>query len=127
MRNLTPQEAYNLLQQRPDAVLMDIRSFAEFWFVGHPVGAMSVPFNDEEWNLNAHFVDEALSFAQPHQPVVLICRSGKRTKDAGALLEAAGFKDIYHVATGFEGDLNDKDQRGYVNGWRHDGLPWEQG
>jgi rhodanese-related sulfurtransferase len=127
MRNLSPHQALELLRQRRDAVLLDIRSFAEFWFVGHPVGAVNVPFNDEEWNLNARFVEDAKEFARPDQPVVLICRSGKRTKDAGALLEAAGFTDIYHVTTGFEGDLNGKDQRSLVNGWRHDGLPWEQG
>ncbi len=106
---------------------MDIRSFAEFWFVGHPVGAVSVPFNDEEYGLNAKFVEEAASFARRDQPIVLICRSGKRTVHAGEALEAAGFTDVAHVTTGFEGDMNEIDQRSSVNGWRFDGLAWEQG
>lgn len=127
MTDLTPAEALALLQSRPDAVFLDIRSFAEYWFVGHPVGAISVPWNDEDWNINPRFVDEARSFAEPAQPVVLICRSGKRTREAGAALEAAGYRHVSHVTTGFEGDLDAQDRRSSVNGWRFDGLPWEQG
>jgi rhodanese-related sulfurtransferase len=127
MKLLSPSEAHTFLQATPDAVFLDIRSFAEFWFVGHPVGAMSVPFNDEEYGRNAKFIEEAASFARRTQPVVLICRSGKRTLEAGAALEAAGFAHVAHVTTGFEGEMNDKDQRSSLNGWRFDGLPWEQG
>jgi len=60
------------------------------------------------------------------RPVVLLCRSGKRTIDAGQALEAAGFLDVINVLHGFEGDLDQHFQRGRLNGWRHDGLPWEQ-
>jgi rhodanese-related sulfurtransferase len=60
------------------------------------------------------------------RPVLLICRSGKRTQDAGAALEAAGFTEVVHVVHGFEGDLDDQFKRSTLNGWRHDGLPWEQ-
>jgi rhodanese-related sulfurtransferase len=57
---------------------------------------------------------------------VLLCRSGQRTIDAGLALEAAGFSDVAHVVHGFEGDLDPHFQRSSVNGWRHEGLPWEQ-
>jgi rhodanese-related sulfurtransferase len=60
------------------------------------------------------------------RPVLLICRSGKRTLDAGKALEAAGFSDVAHVVHGFEGELNEDFKRSSLNGWRHDGLPWEQ-
>ena len=60
------------------------------------------------------------------RPVLLICRSGKRTLDAGAALHATGFAEVAHVVHGFEGDLDDAFKRSTVNGWRHDGLPWEQ-
>jgi rhodanese-related sulfurtransferase len=60
------------------------------------------------------------------RPVLLICRSGKRTLDAGRALEAAGFTEVVHVLHGFEGDLNDEFKRSSINGWRYDGLPWEQ-
>jgi rhodanese-related sulfurtransferase len=57
---------------------------------------------------------------------VLICRSGKRSAEAATALEQAGFSRVYSVTHGFEGDLNQERQRGKINGWRHDGLPWEQ-
>ena len=60
------------------------------------------------------------------RPVVLICRSGKRSVEAAAALEAAGFSAVYNVLHGFEGDMNADRQRGKSNGWRFDGLPWEQ-
>ena len=41
-------------------------------------------------------------------------------------LEAAGFTDVAHVVHGFEGELNEQFKRSSINGWRHDGLPWEQ-
>ncbi len=60
------------------------------------------------------------------RPILLICRSGKRTLDAGKALEAAGFTDVSHVVNGFEGELNEHFKRSSVNGWRFEGLPWEQ-
>ena len=60
------------------------------------------------------------------RPVVLICRSGKRSVEAGEALEQAGFTEVVNVLNGFEGDLNADRQRGKINGWRFDGLPWEQ-
>jgi rhodanese-related sulfurtransferase len=58
--------------------------------------------------------------------VVLICRSGNRSVDAGHALEAAGFTRVFNVLHGFEGELDDNHHRGAMNGWRHEGLPWEQ-
>ena len=60
------------------------------------------------------------------RPLLLICRSGKRTLEAGKALEAAGFQEVAHVLHGFEGDLNDDFKRSSLNGWRYDHLPWEQ-
>ena len=47
-------------------------------------------------------------------------------RERAAALEAAGFADVAHVVHGFEGDLNDAFKRSSLNGWRYDGLPWEQ-
>jgi rhodanese-related sulfurtransferase len=75
----------------------------------------------------AHFVEQVRrEGGREDRPVVLICRSGKRTVDAGEALEAAGFGEVVNVLHGFEGDLDEHFQRGKLNGWRHDGLPWEQ-
>jgi len=57
---------------------------------------------------------------------VLICRSGNRSVDAGEALEKSGFTDVYHVLHGFEGDLDVRHHRNSRNGWRFEGLPWEQ-
>ena len=99
----------------------------EFLFVGHPVGAIHIAWNDgPDWEINPHFVAQVRAAADQTQPVVLICRSGNRSMDAGAALEEAGFTKVYNVLHGFEGDLDENHQRNKTNGWRVDGLPWEQ-
>jgi rhodanese-related sulfurtransferase len=133
---LHAKEAHKLLQDNPRSVLVDIRSTMEFLFVGHPAGAIHVAWIDEpEWTVNPHFVTDVrkimLGGATSHEdiggaPVVLICRSGKRSIDAGKSLLAAGFSDVYYIDEGFEGELDEQRHRGTVNGWRFHGLPWEQ-
>jgi rhodanese-related sulfurtransferase len=133
---LPPKEAYKLLHDNPRSVLVDIRSTMEFLFVGHPSGAIHVAWIDEpEWTVNPHFVTDVrkimLGGATSHEdiggaPVVLICRSGKRSIDASKALLAAGFSEVYYVDEGFEGELDEHRHRGTVNGWRFHGLPWEQ-
>ena len=76
---------------------------------------------------NPRFLRE-LEKCVPHKDavVLLLCRSGKRSIDAGQVLEKAGFSDVYNVLHGFEGDLDENFHRGRKNGWRFDGLPWAQ-
>ncbi len=129
MRHLLPTEAHALLQREPAALLIDCRSDSEFFFVGHPVGAMHVAWVDgEDWTHNPHFVADVRKLAgdSAHRPVLLICRSGNRSVEAAQALEAAGFDHVYNVLHGFEGELDERRQRGNLNGWRFDGLPWEQ-
>lgn len=129
MKHLLPKETAEFLRKDPDALFVDCRSESEYFFVGHAVGSMHVAWVDGvDWEQNPHFVGEVrkLSGHSTERPVVLICRSGKRSVDAGLALEAAGFRRVYNVLHGFEGDLNDEHQRGKLNGWRYDGLPWEQ-
>lgn len=132
---LTPQEAYELLQADPRAVLVDIRSNMEFLFVGHPVGAVHVPWIDEpDWTVNPNFIREIRQLMLGGvceqdtgcPPVILICRSGKRSKDAGDTLLEAGIKNVCHIDEGFEGELDEHHKRSSVGGWRFHGLPWEQ-
>jgi len=129
MKHLTPKEAHQFLQSSPEALLIDVRSEIEFLFVGHPVGAIHVSWNDgPDWDVNPHFVGEVRKLAghSGERPVVLICRSGNRSESAGEALLAAGFKNVHNVLHGFEGELDDKHHRNSVSGWRCDGLPWEQ-
>ena len=127
MKHLRPREAYEFLQQHPQAVLVDCRSEMEYLFVGHPLGAHHVAWNDgPDWEINPHFVGQVKRVASMDRPVVLICRSGQRSVAAGLELEGAGFGEVYNVLEGFEGALDEEHHRGAVNGWRKEGLPWEQ-
>jgi rhodanese-related sulfurtransferase len=127
MKHLKPKEAARFLTETPSAVFIDCRSEMEYYFVGHPIGAHHVAWNDgADWEINPHFVGQVKKVASMNRPVVLICRSGHRSLDAGVALEKAGFTDIYHVQDGFEGPLDETHHRGTRSGWRHEGLPWEQ-
>lgn len=133
---MSPHAAWQLVQQEPRAVLVDIRSSMEFLFVGHPKGAVHVAWIDEpDWEVNPHFATEVRKLMlggaycaneKGCAPVILICRSGKRSLDAGRVLIASGMREIYHVDEGFEGELDDEHHRSTVGGWRYHGLPWEQ-
>jgi rhodanese-related sulfurtransferase len=127
MKNIEPKEAYKLLQKNRDAIFVDCRSEMEYLLVGHPIGALSIPWNDgPDWEINPHFVAHVKKAATIDRPVVIICRSGNRSVDAGLALEQAGFTQIYNVVYGFEGKLDEHHHRNSSSGWRHDGLPWEQ-
>jgi rhodanese-related sulfurtransferase len=127
MKHLKPKEAHQFLHENPSAVFVDCRSEMEFYFVGHPVGAQLVAWNDgPDWEVNPHFVGQVKKVASMNRPVVLICRSGHRSIDAGMALEKAGFSDVYNVLDGFEGPIDDEHHRGTHAGWRKEGLPWEQ-
>ncbi len=136
VKTITPQEAWELLQSNPRALLIDVRSNMEFLFVGHPVGAIHVPWIDEpDWTINPHFVTQVRKLvlggvcdehSEGCTPIVLICRSGKRSLEAGELLVKEGFREVYNINEGFEGDLDEHHHRSSVGGWRYRGLPWEQ-
>lgn len=125
-----------MMQDNPRTVLIDIRSTMEYLFVGHPKGAVHISWIDEpDWTVDPHFVTRVRELMlggavcdveEGCAPVILICRSGKRSKEAGSALLGAGLRNIYHVDEGFEGDLDEKHQRSTTSGWRFRGLPWEQ-
>jgi rhodanese-related sulfurtransferase len=127
VKNLTPKETYDFLNANVGAVLIDCRSEWEFLFVGHPIGAILIPwYEGENWDINPRFLGEVRVATSHQRPVVLICRSGNRSREAGDFLEKHGFTEVYNVQYGFEGELDEQHHRSTQNGWRHDGLPWEQ-
>lgn len=127
MQNLTPKQAHEFLQNDPQALLIDVRSEMEHLFVGHPKGAVLIPWVDlPDWDVNPHFVAQVKKVASLNRPIVLICRSGQRSLDAAIALEKAGMENIYNVLHGFEGDLDSAHHRNLINGWRFDSLPWVQ-
>lgn len=130
MKHLLPKEAFDFLHANPSALLIDCRSEMEYLFVGHPADALHVSWNDgPDWEVNPHFVGQVKRLAgndHATRPIVLICRSGNRSLEAGAALEKAGLQNVYNVLHGFEGELDENHHRGSKNGWRFDGLPWAQ-
>ena len=136
VQHLTPKQAEELMQENPRAILVDVRSSMEFLFVGHPKGAVHIAWIDEpDWEVNPDFVRQIRELmlggiicdeGDGCAPIILICRSGKRSVEAGQALLAAGLQHVYNVLDGFEGELDDNHQRSNLGGWRFDGLPWEQ-
>jgi rhodanese-related sulfurtransferase len=136
VQTISPREAWEKVQADPRALLIDVRSHMEYLFIGHPVGAVHIPWIDEpDWNVNPNFIREVRQLVLgglSHEsggndvPLLLICRSGKRSREAGDLLLQAGFTKVFNIAEGFEGELDDHHHRSTLGGWRFEGLPWEQ-
>ncbi|MBT0994025.1 rhodanese-like domain-containing protein [Cellulomonas sp. DKR-3] len=131
--DLTPQQAWDLLQSDERALLVDVRTEGEWQQIG-------VPDADElggraafiEWvtplGPNPGFLDELGATGLTTgdgRPVVFLCRSGVRSIAAAQAATAAGYGPAYNVLQGFEGDVGPDGQRGR-SGWRADGLPWRQ-
>ena len=133
--DLNPQDAWDLLQQEPNACLIDVRTAPEWQYVGLPtlddlqkktlcVSWLDYPANE----VNPGFVEQVKQGGvRPDQTVLLICRSGARSRSAAIALTEAGFGRCINVAEGFEGDKDADGHRGTVGGWKQAGLPWSQG
>jgi len=133
-RNLLPKMAVDRLNENPDAVLIDVRKSAEHKYVGFPENSILIPWFDEP-DLNSDpsaFCEAVNNHLSDRSDIlgtelILICRSGFRSNEALKCLQSNGFTCVSHVASGFEGDLDENDHRGNLNGWRNDGMPWSQG
>ncbi|MFI3190695.1 sulfurtransferase [Crenothrix sp. D3] len=128
IENLDPQHAWDLLQQNPNAVLIDVRTKAEYNDIGHPIGAVHIAWQENFGApVNPNFIAE-VNRAAPDEntPVLLLCRSGQRSLSAAKALEQAGYSNLINIVNGFEGDPDSNQQRGNINGWLFCGLPWEQ-
>jgi rhodanese-related sulfurtransferase len=129
MKHLEPRAAWEAIQRTPQALFLDVRMEIESLYVGRPPGVVNIA-----WYEYPDLTPDPAAFAQAvareagdkNRPIFLICRSGKRTVDAGKVLEAAGFADVTNILQGFEGELDAQFHRSSHNGWRHAGLPWEQ-
>lgn len=131
--DITPEEAWKILNDDPEAVLVDCRTDAEWRFVGVPdLTSLSRDVVYIEWNRtdgsrNDGFVDDlvAAGVEPGDRPVVFLCRSGNRSIGAAEAATAAGIAPSYNVLDGFEGDLDENSHRGRT-GWKAVGLPWKQ-
>lgn len=132
--DLTPRDAWQLLAQDKDAVLVDVRTTAEWNYVGLPdlssIGKQPVLV---EWQVfpsmqvNPGFV-AALSQQNVggERPILFLCRSGVRSKAAAQAMTQSGAANCYNIVDGFEGSLDGAGHRGTVGGWKQVGLPWQQ-
>ncbi len=124
---LLPTEAYALLQQAPGAKLVDVRTRAEWDYVGRVPGAVQI-----EWQrypsgqLNPDFLADLQAQVEREALVMFMCRSGARSHAAAAAATATGYTQAFNVLEGFEGDKDQHGHRNTVGGWRAAGLPWVQ-
>lgn len=129
MKHLLPKEAWALTQSSPDALFLDVRMAVESQCVGYPPGVVNIAWYEfPDYKADAaRFVAAVEKIATGRdQAVLLICRSGLRSVDAGMALEKAGFTQVINVLDGFEGEPDEHGHRSTECGWRYDGLPWQQ-
>jgi rhodanese-related sulfurtransferase len=122
---VTPREAWALVS-RQRAKLVDVRTPAEFKFVGSVPGSVNIEWRGNDILPSAMFVSALRQVARLDQPVLLLCRSAVRSHAASRAAAAAGFTRVYNVLEGFEGQRTVDGRRGAIDGWRKHGLPWMQ-
>jgi rhodanese-related sulfurtransferase len=124
--SVTPEEAWELVTAGA-AVLVDVRTVEERELVGRIPDSIHVPFmTGMALQRNPRFVREVETKVGRDKVVLLICRSGSRSAAAAQALSEGRFRNAFNVLEGFEGDLNELQQRGSRSGWRFHGLPWVQ-
>jgi rhodanese-related sulfurtransferase len=125
---VTPSEAAALLSSLPGAVLVDVRSAAEWQFVGTVPNSVRIEL--KTWpgmQANPHFPAQLREQVSPEATVLFMCRSGVRSDEAARIATSIGYTAVYNVLEGFEGDKDQYGHRGTVGGWKGRGLPWQQG
>ena len=133
--DIMPAEAWKILADDPKAVLVDVRTTAEWAYVGQAdISSLSKETVLLEWKVfpamesNPEFVGElSAKISDKDAPLLFLCRSGVRSKAAAITMTAEGYATCYNIATGFEGDKDSDGHRGHVGGWKVEGLPWMQG
>ena len=124
---LLPREAFELMKSA-QAVLVDVRTRAEWDYVGRAADSLLI-----EWQtypsslLNPDFVSQLQARVGKDKIVMFLCRSGARSNSAAKVAAEAGYPKAYNVLQGFEGDKDANGHRSSVGGWRFAGLPWTQG
>ena len=131
-------DAWELLKSEPKAQLVDVRTMAEWNFVGVPdLSPLGRRAHCIEWQqfpsmaANPDFAAQAATALQgagadQNSPILLLCRSGARSRAAAIALTQAGFTQAINIADGFEGNLDGERHRGLTSGWKASGLPWRQ-
>jgi rhodanese-related sulfurtransferase len=124
---LTPAEAYQIMTLAPQAKLVDVRTQAEWNYVGTIPDSVRIEWQTyPDGRPNPHFLSELKQQVNPEGVVMFICRSGVRSHAAAVAATQAGYRDSYNVLEGFQGDKDANRHRDSIGGWRNAGLPWVQ-
>jgi rhodanese-related sulfurtransferase len=134
IENVPPKRVWEALRRNPKAQLVDVRTDAEWQFVGVPdlvsMGKQAVLVSWQTYPtmaLNTNFTDQLKQAGfTPEHHIYFICRSGQRSHAAAQAARDAGFRHAYNVAEGFEGGVDAAGHRGVSEGWKAAGLPWRQ-
>ncbi len=132
--NIPPKQSWEALTSEPNTQLVDVRTDAEWNFVGLPdltdAGKQPVLISWQVYptmQVHPSFTEALLKAGLTHDDhIYFICRSGARSMAAAQAAAAAGFKHVFNVAEGFEGDVDARGHRGTNNGWKAASLPWRQ-
>jgi rhodanese-related sulfurtransferase len=132
--NVTPKQSFAALLADPEAQLVDVRTDAEWQYVGIPdlrdAGKQAVLISWQYFpsgNVNQRFVEELRDAGlSPDTKLYFLCRSGVRSLAAAEAAAASGFRHCFNVADGFEGHTDQQGHRGTRDGWKAEGLPWRQ-
>jgi rhodanese-related sulfurtransferase len=127
IENISPRKAYDMLKE-PGPTLIDVRSIAEYYLVGHPAGAVNIPYTfwserDQKFVLNENFVKDIQRRFKTSDVLIFMCRSGRRSLRASRDISAAGFTRVFNMEEGFEGERDAQGHRA-VGGWKNRGLPY---
>jgi rhodanese-related sulfurtransferase len=122
---LKPTEAYALMQHHDKATLVDVRTAAEWDWVGRVPDAVEIEIMSYPSRPNANFMQELEQQVPKDAVVMFLCRSGARSHNAAMMATEAGYQQCYNVLEGFEGDRDAAGHRKTVGGWCFAGLPWQ--
>ncbi len=132
------QECFEVLCNEPNSILVDVRTIAEWAFVGVPdLSEIEKDTLKISWRqyptmqINENFVVDlelmgGECISKESTKIFFICRSGARSKEAAISATSAGFKHCFNVEEGFEGSVNEHGKRGIFAGWKAENLPWIQ-
>ena len=132
--DINSSDAFEILKNELNSFLIDVRTLPEWQFSGVPdlssvrKDILTISWkNYPKMDMNSNFAGQVEGIISDKvAKLFFICKTGGRSLDAAIKMTELGYRNCYNIASGFEGDLNDNNQRGKINGWKASGLPWEQ-
>lgn len=131
---IEPKNAYDVLSKDENSFLVDVRTMPEWAYTGVAnlseinkkvitISWLNFPNMAANNNFSAEFLG---AIPDKNSKIFFICKTGGRSQDAANNMMQIGYKNCFNITNGYEGDLNEKNQRSSINGWRASGLPWHQ-